>query len=114
MQREAVCRQGEQHIDTWRLGREYQPDIHSLRSPTYHTHAVRQTYGKGSAADCRRHVQKLNMLRGEREQMENEQIQSSHPPNDYADAFTTQDKQLDEIVSLESNKKTVVNLHLSF
>lgn len=61
-----------------------------------------QTYGKGTAADCRRHVQKLNMMRGEKEQLENEQVQSScsHPPEDYADTFTAQDKQPEEIVRL--------------
>lgn len=61
-----------------------------------------QTYGKGTAADCRRHVQKLNMMRAEKEQLENEQLQSSnpfsHPPEDYADTFTAQDKQPEEIV----------------
>ena len=62
-----------------------------------------QTYGKGTAADCRRHVQKLNMMRAEKEQLENEQLQSSsspcsHPPEDYADTFTTQDKPAEEIV----------------
>ena len=62
-----------------------------------------QTYGKGTAADCRRHVQKLNMMRVEKEQRENEQLQNSsppcsHPPEDYADTFTAQDKPAEEIV----------------
>ncbi len=61
-----------------------------------------QTYGKGTAADCRRHVQKLNMMRAEKEQLENEQLRSSpgsHPPEDYADTFTAQVKPSEEIVS---------------
>lgn len=29
--------------------------------------SVRQVYGKGQAPDCRRHVQKLNQMRGEKE-----------------------------------------------
>ena len=60
-----------------------------------------QTYGKGTAADCRKRVQKLNMMRAEKEQLENEQIQSSpcsHPPEDYANTFTAQEKQPEEIV----------------
>ena len=47
------------------------------------------------------------MLRGEKEQLEKEQLESStcsHPPEDYADTFTTQDKQLEEIVRLKSKK----------
>ena len=84
--------------------------------PKYHTYLtshilevykqkiiLTQTYGKGTAADCRRHVQKLNMMRAEKEQLENEQLQSSsspcsHPPEDYADTFTAQDKPAEEIV----------------
>jgi hypothetical protein len=60
-----------------------------------------QTYGKGTAADCRRHVQKLNMMRAEKEQLENEQLRSSpcsHPPEDYPDTFTAQVKPSEEIV----------------
>ena len=69
-----------------------------------------QTYGKGTAADCRRHVQKLNMMRGEKEQLENEQVQStcSHPPEDYADTFTAQDKQPEEIVRIYNIIKVTV------
>ncbi|XP_067900120.1 MRN complex-interacting protein isoform X2 [Heterodontus francisci] len=32
------------------------------------TYQIQQVYGQGSGADCRRHVQKLNMLQGERMQ----------------------------------------------
>ena len=69
-----------------------------------------QIYGKGAAADCRRHVQKLNMMRAEKEQLENEeQLQSSsHPPEEYADAFTVQDIQPEEIVSLLIKRETLL------
>ena len=48
-----------------------------------------QVYGKGVAKDCRKHVQKLNMLRGEKEREESTGKQ--HPPQDYADTFTSRD-----------------------
>ena len=83
-------------------GREYGADIHSLCSFLIpHTRVAtgaRQTYGKGKAADCRRHVQKLNMLRAEKEQRGIEELQNSHPPEHYADTFTAQERQVEEIV----------------
>ncbi len=46
-------------------------------------------YGKGKAGDCRKHVQKLNMMRGEREQDEGVTLLGSqHPPEDYASTFS--------------------------
>ena len=63
-------------------------------------------YGKGKAADCRKHVQKLNMMRGEKEQAEihahlssnhppeiHAHLSSNHPPEDYASTFTVEDEQ---------------------
>lgn len=51
-------------------------------------------YGKGKAADCRKHVQKLNMMRGEKEQAEiHAHLSSNHPPEDYASTFTVEDQQ---------------------
>uniref|UniRef100_A0A8B9KPJ5 MRN complex-interacting protein N-terminal domain-containing protein n=1 Tax=Astyanax mexicanus TaxID=7994 RepID=A0A8B9KPJ5_ASTMX len=35
-----------------------------------------QEYGRGTGADCRRHVQKLNSLRGELLEVENERAQA--------------------------------------
>ncbi len=46
-----------------------------------------QTYGKGTGKDCRRHVQKLNMIRAKREKEDGRSEQ--HPPQDYASTFTT-------------------------
>lgn len=60
-----------------------------------------QTYGKGTARDCRRHVQKLNMARGEKEKGG---LRGSHPPRDYAHAFTTQNgrkKEAQEVRMIE-------------
>lgn len=48
-----------------------------------------QVYGKGSGKECRKHVQKLNMVQGEREKREGKGG-ASHPPCDYANTFTTQ------------------------
>ena len=49
-----------------------------------------QVYGKGKAADCRKHVQKLNMMRGERDHIDVHTLlsTSNHPPEDYASTFT--------------------------
>ena len=103
LQREAVHRQGES-------GRRVVVNIEKTFTaslfPQYHTRAaglVWQIYGKGKAADCRRHVQKLNMLRAEKEQRGIEEIQSSHPPEHYADTFTAQERQVEEIVSQKMN-----------
>lgn len=59
-----------------------------------------QVYGKGRAADCRKHVQTLNMRRGEREKATATiATQENHPPEDYASTFDTSDQQqLDEPV----------------
>ena len=84
-------------------------DIHSLLAIP-HTRAA-QTYGKGNAADCRRHVQKLNMMRAEQEERGNEEAQSSHPPEHYADTFTTQDKQVEEIVSETGQRMMDVSMY---
>lgn len=48
-----------------------------------------QIYGKGTGKACRKHVQKLNMLQGEREKRE-ERGGGNHPPCDYASTFTAQ------------------------
>ena len=48
-----------------------------------------QVYGKGTGKACRKHVQKLNMLQGEREKKE-ESGGGNHPPCDYANTFTAQ------------------------
>ncbi len=46
-------------------------------------------YGRGKAGDCRKHVQKLNMMRGERDQNEGVTLLcSQHPPEDYASTFS--------------------------
>ncbi|EDV19010.1 uncharacterized protein TRIADDRAFT_62539 [Trichoplax adhaerens] len=39
-------------------------------------------YGNGSAADCRNHVQKLNMMRGEREAAILSKLSEQHTEND--------------------------------
>lgn len=104
MQRETVCHQGEQVVNNDEKAHNVIHTVFPQIPPLLTCHTY-QTYGKGNAADCRRHVQKLNMLKGEKEQLENEQIQSNHPPEDYADTFTTQDKQLEEIVSLKEREK---------
>lgn len=72
--------------------------------------SVVKIYGKGAAKACRKHVQKLNMIQGERERRREERGDhhtpsdheeegekedrreegGNHPPCDYANAFTTQ------------------------
>ena len=49
-------------------------------------------YGKGTGKDCRKYVQKLNMIQGEKERSGG----GSHPPCDYARAFTVQSAQKKE------------------
>ena len=56
-----------------------------------HAHTHDKVYGKGLAADCRKHVQKLNLMRADIEQNEIAQLQNNHPPEDYASTFTTED-----------------------
>ncbi len=48
-----------------------------------------QEYGRGKASDCRKHVQKLNMLRGEKERdIGATLLGNQHPPEDYASTFS--------------------------
>ena len=47
------------------------------------------------------------MMRADKEQLENEQIQSSHPPEEYADTFTAQDKAPEEIVRLYLSERDI-------
>ncbi len=68
-----------------------------------HTHFCPQVYGKGKAAVCRKHVQTLNMKRGEQEKATEFSVamamQENHPPEDYASTFQTSDHlQEDELV----------------
>lgn len=59
-----------------------------------------QTYGKGSARECGKHVKKLNMVRGERERAASDGVRGSHPPHDYANTFTTGRKEaMDQVRS---------------
>lgn len=59
-----------------------------------------QTYGKGTARECGKHVKKLNMVRGERERGMSGGVRGSHPPHDYASTFTTDRKEtLDKVSS---------------
>ena len=53
-----------------------------------------QMYGKGTGKDCRKYVQKLNMIQGEKEKERSGG--GSHPPCDYARAFTVQSAQKKE------------------
>lgn len=62
--------------------------MHTL---TIHVYCVlhSQEYGRGKASDCRKHVQKLNMLRGEGErEIGTTLLGSQHPPEDYASTFS--------------------------
>ena len=53
-------------------------------------------YGKGTGKDCRKYVQKLNMIQGEKEKEKERSGGGSHPPCDYARAFTVQSAQKKE------------------
>lgn len=75
-----------------------------------------QVYGKGKAADCRKHVQKLNMMRGEREQADiHARLSSNHPPEDYASTFTiNQCSTAEETVSELASLYQCSSVHLVF
>ena len=57
-----------------------------------------QTYGKGTGKDCRRHVQKLNMLRSAKnKEADSNYCNEQHPPQDYASTFTAQEGDTDTL-----------------